>query len=338
MPGFGSAETSSAAKSETGTPFQKLLARRGFFFEASRDVSGDKGALLLISGVTGKSRIVMTTYGLASRQPMAVTFDFRDSRIRPDQQFIRNLITFDALADAKEAFLPLPNGLIEYVLADAAGNLQRSAPPDVVCDATKPDGYTKELEMGMSCVICHGPQDGYRTARNDMELLLGSDLDFFGDAVSYTTMAGVEKSLTRQEAVAIVAGRYGERIDEFDGVLGRARRDFIKAVAALTGYVGKADGETAVQRLGLKLKEIYHGYRYRAIDAERACLELGVRVPAEAGLATLRKLVPPPAAGEPEDVVIGLLRNGAVIKRDDFAAVYVEMARRAKRQELGAGS
>ncbi|MBL9085269.1 MAG: hypothetical protein JNK76_25915 [Planctomycetales bacterium] len=328
MPGFERI-ASDAAKQESGTPFQKLLARRGFFFEASRDVSGDKGALLLISGVTGKSRIVMTAYGLASRQPMAVTFDFKDARTRPDQQFVRNLISFDALADAKEAFLPLPNGLIEYVLADGAGNLQRAAPADVVADATKPDGHTKEIEMGMSCVICHGPQDGYRTARNDMELLLGSDVDFFGDAVSYTTAAGVEKSLTREEAVAIVAGRYGERIDEFDGVLGRARRDFIKAVGSLTGYVAKADGETAVQRLGVKLKEIYHGYRYRTIDAERACLELGVRVPAAEGLATLRKLVPPPAAGQPEDVVIGLLRNGAVIKRDDFSAVYVEMARRA---------
>jgi hypothetical protein len=54
-----------------------------------------------------------------------------------------------------------------------------------------------------------------------------------------------------------------------------------------------------------------------------------VRVPAGQGLATLRKLVPPPAAGQIEDVVIALLRNGATIRRDDFSAVYVEMARRA---------
>jgi hypothetical protein len=311
------------------TPFQTLLAKRGFFFERSRDLSGDKGALLLISGVTGKGRVVMTSYGISSRQPMAVTFDFKDSTVRPDRQFIRNLIEFDALADAKECFVPLSNGLIEYVLADAKGNLQRSAPPDVVADSTKPDGHTKELEMGMSCILCHASQDGYRTARNDMEFLLGSDTDFFGDALGYTTADGKTVALTRAEAVAIVAGRYGERIDEPDGVLGRARRDFIKTVDLLTDYEVKGDEPTSVARLGLKIKEIYHGYRYRTIDAERACVELGVRVPAGQGLATLRKLVPPPAAGQIEDVVIALLRNGATIRRDDFSAVYVEMARRA---------
>lgn len=318
-----------AFKTTGATPFQTLLAKRGFFFERSRDLSGDKGALLLISGVTGKGRVVMTSYGISSRQPMAVTFDFKDSTVRPDRQFIRNLIEFDALADAKESFVPMPNGMIEYVLADARGDLQRSAPPDVVADSTKPDGHTKELEMGMSCVLCHASQDGYRTARNDMEFLLGSDTDFFGDALGYTTADGKTVALTRAEAVAIVAGRYGERIDEPDGVLGRARRDFIKTVDLLTDYEVKADGPTSVARLGEKIKEIYHGYRYRTIDAERACVELGVRVPAGQGLATLRKLVPPPPSGQPEDVVIALLRNGATIRRDDFSAVYVEMARRA---------
>lgn len=310
------------------TPFQTLLSKRGFFFERSRDLSGDKGALLLISGVTGKARVVMTSYGIAGRAPMAVTFDYKDSTVRPDQQFVRNLIEFDALADAKEAFLPLPNGLVEYVLADAKGNLQRSAPPDVVADSTKPDGHTKELEMGMSCILCHAPQQGYRTARNDMEFLLGSDTDFFGESLGYTTADGKLVSLTRAEAVAIVAGRYGERIDEPDGVLGRARRDFVRTIDLLTDYPIVADGPTSVELLGVKLKEIYHGYRYRTIDAERACLELGVRVPAGQGLATLRKLVPPPAAGQQEDVMIALLRNGATIKRDDFSAIYVEMARR----------
>jgi len=237
------------------------------------------------------------------------------------------LIEFDALADAKEAFAPMPNGMVEYLLADAKNEFQRAAPPDVVADSTKPDGHTKELEMGMSCIICHAPQDGYRTARNDMEFLLNSDTDFFGDSLGYTTADGQTVSLTRAEAVAVVAGRYGERIDEPDGVLGRARRHFIRTVDLLTDYEVDAEA-TSVQKVGAKIKEIYHGYRYRTIDAERACLELGVRVPSGQGLATLRKLVPAPAAGQPEDVVIALLRNGATIKRDDFSAVYVEMARR----------
>lgn len=306
------------------TPYDALLQKRGFFFEHSKELRGEKGALLLTSGVTGKSRVVLTTFGLASRLPMAVTFDFKDSKIRPDQQFIRNLIEFEPQSDAAEAFLPMSNGLIEFVLADAAGNITRVAPPDVAADFTKPDGHTKELEMGMSCIICHAAEDGYKTARNDMEFLLGADADYFGDEL---TLNG--KLLTREEAVAIVANRYGERIDEPDGVLGRARRDLIRAVDQLTDYDVEANGPSSVARVGLKMKSVYHDYRYRLIDADRACLELGVRVAPGEGKAMLRQLVPPPAAGEQEDVLIPLLRNGASIKRDDFAAIYGDLARRA---------
>jgi hypothetical protein len=178
--------------------------------------------------------------------------------------------------------------------------------------------------MGMSCVLCHATDNGYRTARNDLELLQGADADYFGDEITYRG-----KTLTRAEAVAIVAGRYGERIDEPDGVLGRARRDYIRKVDELTDYEITADGPTSVQQLGAKLKAVYHAYRYQRIDAERACLELGVRIPAERARATLRQLAPAPEAGRAEDIVIALLKNGASVRRDDFDAIYSELARRA---------
>jgi hypothetical protein len=298
------------------------LAKRGFFFGETKDLRGEKGAVLIASDVTGKGRSVLTAYGVASRLPVAVTFDLRDSTTRPDAQFVRNLIEFRA--DASEALVPMPNGLWEGLLADGEGKLQRVAPPDVVADSTKPDGHTKELEMGMSCVLCHATDNGYRTARNDLELLQGADADYFGDEIVYRG-----KTLTRAEAVAIVAGRYGERIDEPDGVLGRARRDYVRAVDQLTDYPVTAGGPTSVQQLGAKLKAVYHTYRYQRIDAERACLELGVRVPTERAIATLRQLVPPPQAGERQDVLIALLKNGASIRRDDFDAIYGDMARSA---------
>jgi hypothetical protein len=298
------------------------LAKRGFFLGESKNLRGEKGAILLASDVTGKGRAVLTAYGVASRLPVAVTFDLKDATTRPEAQFIRNLIEFRA--DASEALVPLPNGLWEGVLADGAGNLQRVAPPDVVADSTKPAGHTQELEMGMSCVLCHATDNGYRTARNDLELLQGADADYFGDEITYRG-----KTLTRAEAVAIVAGRYGERIDEPDGVLGRARRDYIRKVDELTDYEITADGPTSVQQLGAKLKAVYHAYRYQRIDAERACLELGVRIPAERARATLRQLAPAPEAGRAEDIVIALLKNGASVRRDDFDAIYSELARRA---------
>ncbi len=311
------------AQPKQGTPFSERLRIGGFFQRESRERLGEKGALLIHSAVTGKSRVVLTAYGVASRLPVAVTSDFKDGRTRPDEQFIRNLIEFEGAVDASEALIPMSNGLYEGVLADGKGNLQRTAPPDVVADHMKPDGYTHELEMGMSCFICHMPDDGYKTARNDMEFLLGADVDYFGDEIQYGG-----KILTKAEAVALVASRYAERIDEPDGVLGRARRDYIRAVATLTDYA--IDPKlSSVQRLGTDLRECRDEYRYRLINADRAVLELGFRVPAGQGLAVLRQLVPPLPAGSQEDILIPLLRNGAEVKRDDFASIYPELARRA---------
>lgn len=307
------------------TPFSVLLRKRGFFLEQSKELLGEKGALILSSRVTGKNRIVLAVHGLTNRLPLLVTFDINDNRKRADQQFIRSFLAFEPNTDASEAFIPLQNGLLEYVLTDSKGNLQRAAPSNIVADSTKPDGFTKELEMGMSCIICHSPDDGYKTARNDMEFLLGSDADYLGDEITFHG-----KTLTREEAVDIVAGRYGEPIDDPDGILGRARRDFIKAVDVLTDYEVTADGESSVVKLGRKLKQIYHGYRYQLIGAQQACLALGVRVN-DPSLArqVLNTLVPKLPDGTQDDILIPMLKNGAEIKRDDMDAIFVELARRA---------
>ena len=147
--------------------------------------------------------------------------------------------------------------------------------------------------------------------------------------MSYENKDRQTVTISREQATAIVVGRYGERIDEPDGVLGRARRDLIKTVDALTDYKPTADGPTSVALVGAKIKEIYHRYRYQTIDAERAALELGVRVPAAKVCRVPGARSPAPAVGESEDIILGLLRNGATIKRDDWSAVYVEAARRA---------
>lgn len=311
---------------EGQTALQAHLARRGFNVEDSIKIGGEKGALLLHSQVTGKYRVVLSVYGRGTRTPLVVTYDVKDDRTKPAEHFIRNLVGFDAFSDAAELFVPMPNGLIEFVLADGAGAIQRVAPPDIVADHTKPDGFTKELEMGMSCVLCHHPENGYKTASNDMEFLLGSDVDFFGE------VKHGDKTYTAAEVVDLVAGRFGERIDEPDGVLGRARRDYGRAVARLTDYTVVADGPTAINQLGDKIKEIYHGYRYRTVNAERVCLELGMRAAPGGARAALTAMVPPPVDGTAEDVLISLIRNGASVRRDDIEAIYGEMARRAVRE------
>lgn len=319
---------------ESGTPLQTMLKRSGFFFEQSTNLRGDKGAVILISDVTGKGRVVITVSGLTSQVPAMFTFDIADKRTAPGEQFIRNLVQYEPFHDATEVFIPMQNGLIEFVLADSKGNLQRVAPSNVVADSTKPNGHTKELEMGMSCIICHGPEDGYKTAKNDAEYILGSDVDYFGDGIEYDDrLTNKRVSLSRQESIDLVAGRFGERIDEPDGIIGRARRDYIRAVDSLTGWgIGSIDdpnAPSAARKVATKIEEIYHGYRYSRINADRICLELGVRVPQGQGKKYLKILAPAPKKGDVEDIVIGLVRNGAEIIRSEADSIYGELARRA---------
>lgn len=313
-----------------GRPLDAHLLSRGFSIDNSQRVGEDLCAFIMQSNVTGKQRVVMAIYG-RSGSPCTITLDFADDSIRADEQFVRNLLEFTSLADALEIFIPLPNGLLEFVLANGDGDIQRVAPPNVVADDTKPTGHTKELEMGMSCVVCHAPADGYKPFQNDLEALLGSDTDLFGDVatIGYTTRWGEKRTLTRDEALNIVNGRFAEPLDEPDGIIGRARRDYIKTVGLLTDYDVTSDGPSAVELLGLKIKEIYHGYRYATIDADRACLELGVRVPAGTGRTNLAKLLPSLPKGSQEDIVITLLKQGVAIQRDQMDAIHVELARRA---------
>lgn len=329
------------------------LAKHKFFQDDADKSNGLKGAWIKRSGVTGKERLVFSFYGSSSKIPVLVTFDHTDGFRNPSQQFIRNLIEPFQFAQAGEWFIPLANGMVECLLTNDKGDILRVAAPDVACDYTKPDGYTKELEGAMSCLICHGPFNGYRTTGNDMEYFVGADADFFGDTGYDYSTGG--KHLTREQALAIVAGRLAERIDSADGILGRARRDHVRASLSVTDY--RIDGSNALlpqsaadiratlgqpgqlksasQLVSEKIKEIYHGYRYQDIDAQRACLELGRKVGRSVALKELREMIPTVKVGRRQDEIITLLKNGCPITRDDWDAVYPELAKTAaaKRQE-----
>lgn len=317
------------------TPLQTLLKKRGYDLESAVEVGGEKGCYLIKSGVTGKNRVILAFYGVGSRSPAILTFDPAEQRTRPDEQFIQNLVDIFRLDDAGEAFIPLQNGMIEYVLSDGNGNLQRTAPDVVVADQTKPFGHTTILECGMSCVVCHMPDNGYKTARNDMQYMLGARLDFFGEDLSFERK-GKTTILNRQQVIDLLVSRYAERIDEPDGVLGRARRDYLRALDRLTDYpIGP---QTSSQRLGALILNTYHDYYYGMVDAKKALKELGIQSPAGQELQVFNQAVPTLAVGEVDQILLDWLRQGAEIKRIDWEPLYVEAARRAVpyRATLGA--
>ena len=313
------------------TALQNLFKDRGYFLESSVEVGGERGAIVLKSGVTRSPRVVATIPGIGSRVVATITFDFNSKNTRPDARFVRNLLSFPPKHDASESLLPMTNGLIEYVLANGKGELQRVVPPDIAADGEKPAGE-KELELGKSCVICHRKNSGHQKIHNDLHLLIGSGADYFGEEIAISG-----RKFSKEQAVDIVTGRYGGDIDEADGDLGRARRDYIRAVQALTNYPAVADGPDAAQSVAVKFQSITYRYLYGDIDARVACMELGVRVPeTQNARRVFSLLLPPPGPGVVEDVMFGLLRGGAVIGRDDWNAVYPEAARRIgdRRKEL----
>lgn len=318
------------AEGDKRTPIQALLQSRGYFTENSKLGKGDRAIILIQSDVTGKTRIIWVVYGTHSELPCILTFDISDQRSRvANDQFFRNVVNFDPFTDASEIFVPKRNGLYDYILTDGKGNFQRVAPPNIVCDYTKPDGFTHELEMGMSCVACHFGNSGFNVARNDWEILLRSDFNYEFDR-SYIDKAGKKAIYSKTELVDFLTHRYARPIYEADDLIGRAERDFVKTISSITHYEVKAPPEpNAVQQVGKKIIEIYHNYRYRRIGPEQICLELGVKVAPEQAVAVLQQLVPAPPKGKPEDVMISLVRAGASIKRDDMDAIYAEMARRA---------
>jgi hypothetical protein len=320
------------------TPLQNFLKGKGFFLEQSQDESGDKGAYIMISGITRKQRIVDTAMGLFSSMPVAGTFDSKDSRTRSSEQLVRNLLNFNKFSDkdntfffdATEWLVPGENDLVRFVLADNKGNITRVAPPDVVADHNKPDGATHELEMGLSCMSCHWPDGGYKQGRNDMEAIalnFQSGIDF-GPQFIYDR--NHEKIyLTREETIARLVARFGKPIYDPEGVLGRAERDYIKAVDILTDYPADANGPNSIQRVGAKLQEMIFDYRYRPIDSQRLLLEHGVRVDRARANKFVLQLFPVTAAGTYEDIMLGFIRSGIPISRNDADALHVELARRA---------
>lgn len=314
-------------KDKDVTPLENELRKHGFDVKRSRQLYANKSALIQVSDITGKNRIVETVPGLAGYRPLVSTFDTNDARIRPDEAFVRNPLEFDTVFDAQEIFEPIENGLIAFLLTNNKGEFQRVAPPNVVADWRKPDGHTKELEMGMSCIVCHTPGDarGYLHVRNDFEKLINSGADYFGDNFTYKN--GLK--ISRQEALAIFIGRYSERIDDENGILGRARQDYEKAILALYPQDGKIR-PNPVESLGETVRQIWHGYRYRKLDAQLVCLDMGIKLEKpETAAKVLRSLIPATKPGETEDVLIPLLKNGLQIDRDAYNGIRPEIARRA---------
>lgn len=229
---------------KVGDDLHKLMRSRGY---STGEASYQRANLLLRSGVTGDQRVIGAYQGLVTSVAATVTYDLLDGTDEPEKQFVRNLDTFEEINEGSEIFMPLRNGLIEFVLADGNGKVVDEAPYNLAVDTTIPRGHDTTLIPAISCIACHTIADGkgmYRSFINEFPFL---------------PIASKNRELLEDT--------FGETLDTSDGVLGQARREYEVAVRQIT--------DEDLNEVHQSLVDIIRTYRYGIIDKEQAMLELG---------------------------------------------------------------
>lgn len=244
-----------------------------------------------------------------------VTHDLRDKDIEVGQHPIKNLVNFkDA---AREVIFTKRNGFQGYALYDSTGKLLEEAAPDVASDWLIPKGQMPRLQSGISCIRCHGAQDGWHPLHNDVKAMLRGGIDVFGDIR--------ELNKTIPDTLDRLRGWYN---GDPRKPLSRARDDYAEAVLRATGpwRTSKTQADV-VQLASASVAERWKRYWWDDIDAKVALYELGYRHPGKE-LETFRALLPS-IPGQRESPAIAALKAGLSIGRREWILDYGFAADRA---------
>jgi hypothetical protein len=277
----------SGGKRLTETEIFKLV---GLDVALSRGVEGDDRAAVFQSAVTGKPRTVEQVQGAIGKA--RITYDLFDEDVEAGRHPIYELLDFVKRARGKELIYERQNGTLGYFLADGEGKLVDVAPPNLASDHNTPAPVTKQLFPPLSCIRCHGPHSGVQIVRNDVQTLLSGgsgEVDLFDDLTSKDN---------RFATVDRLAGLYAAAdAFNFDAELSRSRH--ADAIFRATRGMGVRERENVASKAAAKLSEQFADYWYPRspteanVNADRACLELGWRVPPGDGSAFLNQTLRP---------------------------------------------
>lgn len=298
------------------TDFELFLADHGVDRKAVERLRADRRAGILVSGVTGKPRSVEYIQGPAG--VVVWSEDIADANGDPKANPIRTLI--QPRVDAIEIIAIKANGFCDFALYDGKGALQDVVPDNITHDHTATGRATSRLQPAISCIRCHAPEQGFRTAVNDVA-------DLRKEAAEY----GLRFDIVGEN------GKVND-FDVLDRLAGLYRGDFVYLERGRDDYstaVFKAAAVT-VEEASRALGEIENRYIRGIVSPVEACRLLGVSLPKEAtdrdGSAVLRQLLPPVTNEQGlllEDPFVGFLRMGRSITRADFNDIYIDLATRA---------
>lgn len=314
----------------SGMKLNEYLVWRGINPDEVKRLESEERAVVFISRVTAKERTVVLFQGSGVRPSMgngigSITFDPFDDR-RSNDSPSRNLLGYDG--DGSEVIVEIPNGFHEWTLWDAKGNLVLVAPQNLVTDSEVPKPHTANLQPGISCIRCHAQDDGWRGLGEDIEDILTSGYNVYGDL-------GSRDDVVKQQQ--LIAGQYD--IDWFTagtGPFSLGRLTYNRAVFRATG---KPIGE--VSKL---VADRYAAYQYAELDAWGVASELGVvgmppsdsdpttKDDLRAACGVLKQFIGATSPAEREDVIIAAVLSGKTVSRRSWeTAVHIASDRAYQR-------
>lgn len=290
------------------TKLKGYLANRGASEEQVKVLESLEKSVQMRSKVTGKERMISVFRGAGVRPSVggglvSLTFDPFDED-REEQSPIRNLLNFRGRGS--EVIIELSNGMHEWTLWDDAGNSVRSAPDKLVADHTIPSPFTQILQPGISCVVCHASESGWRTADNDVQKVLSSGVNIFGDLSS-------KEDLLKQSQ--LLAGLYTgpSWFKVGTGPFAVGRLTYTEACARVTGL--------SAQEVATLMGRFRDAYEYTDLDIWAVANELGIvgitpsdgKPETEADmLAALAEMRPIIGAIPPHATINGIVAEDAV--------------------------
>jgi hypothetical protein len=319
-------------------------------------IRSDQRLAMTRSRVTGKERIAIMVNTPQSREGSgwgSITRDLKRRSVDVGNDPFANLI--ESVFDALEGIFPDAKGMLQYVLFNAAGELQDAVPEDVAVNHLIPAPHVKQFGSGLDCIWCHGVSpgaEGWQPMTNDVKTLLRRRIDVFDDfSPRRTRMDPAQKGQSREAFDRDNGGRIYYNQDTIDRLLGlyggdfteqirRARDDQARVYIQATGPWPEGGDQTGIVKLvAQRLADERAQYWYNQIDPRAACIQLGIDPGSAKAELVLQMLLPPDLRAEfdgiiLEDARLGLLMEGVPINQARWSLVKAYAMERAQRSPI----
>ena len=148
------------------TTLEGYLEGVGASLAEARKLLAAEHALIRRSNVTGKERAIVAWRSQGVRPSVgtglvSITLDLSDDSVTNERKsFARNLLI--ETADGSELINETASGWLAYTLWNAEGQLVAEVPPEIAADHTIPAPHTRRLQSAISCLRCHGSDEGWK--------------------------------------------------------------------------------------------------------------------------------------------------------------------------------